>query len=79
LYDTFKFRNRKLVAMIDVDRKYGHTIINKLTCRGFDDEMRAIVASNLEGRGIKLHPGTNLSEVIFTEVQQCILISKHKF
>lgn len=49
--------------MIDVDRKDGHTIINKLTCRGFDDEMRAIVASNLEGRGIKLHPGTNLSEL----------------
>jgi hypothetical protein len=25
--------------------------------------MRAVVASNLEGRGIKLHPGTSLSEV----------------
>ncbi|AQK76044.1 Glutathione reductase cytosolic [Zea mays] len=34
-----------------------------LPLRGFDDEMRAIVASNLEGRGIKLHPGTNLSEL----------------
>lgn len=32
-------------------------------CRGFDDEMRTVVASNLEGRGIRLHPGTNLSEV----------------
>lgn len=31
--------------------------------RGFDDEMRAVVARNLEGRGIKLHPGTNLTEV----------------
>jgi glutathione reductase (NADPH) len=32
-------------------------------CRGFDDEMRTVVASNLEGRGIRLHPGTNLSEL----------------
>jgi NADPH-dependent 2,4-dienoyl-CoA reductase/sulfur reductase-like enzyme len=79
LYDTFKFRNRKLVAMIDVDRKDGHNIINKLTCRGFDDEMRAVVASNLEGRGIKLHPGTNLSEVVLTQALQCILISKRQF
>ncbi|RWW02975.1 hypothetical protein GW17_00033902 [Ensete ventricosum] len=30
---------------------------------GFDDEMRAVVAKNLEGRGIRLHPGTNLSEL----------------
>lgn len=56
--------------MINVDSKFGHNIINKLTCRGFDDEMRAVVASNLEGRGIKLHPGTNLSEVILTQVLQ---------
>ncbi|CAD6249018.1 unnamed protein product [Miscanthus lutarioriparius] len=35
----------------------------ELPLRGFDDEMRAVVASNLEGRGIKLHPGTNLSEL----------------
>jgi glutathione reductase (NADPH) len=34
-----------------------------LPLRGFDDEMRAVVASNLEGRGIKLHPGTSLSEL----------------
>jgi glutathione reductase (NADPH) len=33
-------------------------------CRGFDDEMREVVARNLEGRGIKLHPRSNLSEVI---------------
>ncbi|KAL6591482.1 hypothetical protein ACP70R_049985 [Stipagrostis hirtigluma subsp. patula] len=35
----------------------------ELPLRGFDDEMRAVVASNLEGRGIRLHPGTNLSEL----------------
>ncbi|KAG8072882.1 hypothetical protein GUJ93_ZPchr0006g44169 [Zizania palustris] len=35
----------------------------ELPLRGFDDEMRAIVASNLQGRGIRLHPGTNLSEL----------------
>jgi glutathione reductase (NADPH) len=43
-------------------RKY-ITCYIETTCRGFDDEMRAVVASNLEGRGIKLHPGTSLSEV----------------
>lgn len=26
--------------------------------------MRAVVAKNLEGRGIKLHPTTNLTEVL---------------
>ncbi|THU66653.1 hypothetical protein C4D60_Mb05t16420 [Musa balbisiana] len=35
----------------------------ELPLRGFDDEMRAVVARNLEGRGIRLHPGTNLSEL----------------
>lgn len=34
-----------------------------LAYRGFDNEMRAVVAKNLEGRGIKLHSGTNLTEV----------------
>ncbi|GJN22525.1 hypothetical protein PR202_gb10095 [Eleusine coracana subsp. coracana] len=34
-----------------------------LPLRGFDDEMRTVVASNLEGRGIRLHPGTSLSEL----------------
>ncbi|OVA01591.1 Pyridine nucleotide-disulfide oxidoreductase [Macleaya cordata] len=34
---------------------------------GFDDEMREIVAQNLEGRGIKLHPGKNLTQLIKTE------------
>ncbi|GKV35270.1 hypothetical protein SLEP1_g43571 [Rubroshorea leprosula] len=29
--------------------------------------MRAVLARNLEGRGINLHPGTNLSELIKTE------------
>lgn len=31
--------------------------------RGFDDEMRASVARNLEGRGINMHPRTTLTEV----------------
>ncbi|KAL5207226.1 hypothetical protein ABZP36_031661 [Zizania latifolia] len=35
----------------------------ELPLRGFDDEMRAVVASNLQGRGIRLHPGTNLSDL----------------
>ncbi|TVU27757.1 hypothetical protein EJB05_19257, partial [Eragrostis curvula] len=34
-----------------------------LPLRGFDDEMRTVVASNLEGRGIRLHPATSLSEL----------------
>ncbi|KAF3792211.1 Glutathione reductase [Nymphaea thermarum] len=38
-----------------------------LPLRGFDDEMRAVVAKNLEGRGIRLHPETNLSELVKTE------------
>lgn len=36
----------------------------KLSCRGFDDEMRAVVARNLEGRGINMHPCTTLTEVL---------------
>lgn len=36
----------------------------KLSCRGFDDEMRAVVARNLEGRGINMHPRTTLTEVV---------------
>lgn len=39
----------------------------ELPLRGFDDEMRSVVARNLEGRGIKLHPGTNLSQLSKTE------------
>ena len=39
----------------------------ELPLRGFDDEMRSVVARNLEGRGIKLHPGTNLSQLTKTE------------
>ncbi|URE03321.1 Glutathione reductase [Musa troglodytarum] len=35
----------------------------ELPLRGFDDEMRVVVAKNLEGRGIRLHPGTNLTEL----------------
>ncbi len=33
-------------------------------CRGFDEEMRAAVASNLKGRGINCHPSTNITKVI---------------
>ncbi|XP_050372742.1 glutathione reductase, cytosolic [Argentina anserina] len=39
----------------------------ELPLRGFDDEMRAVVARNLEGRGIDLHPRTNLTELIKTD------------
>ncbi|KAL5542561.1 hypothetical protein UlMin_010271 [Ulmus minor] len=39
----------------------------ELPLRGFDDEMRAVVARNLEGRGVNLHPRTNLTELIKTE------------
>lgn len=39
----------------------------ELPLRGFDSEMRTVVAKNLEGRGIRLHPGTNLSELTKTE------------
>lgn len=31
--------------------------------RGFDDEMRSVVARNLEVRGVNLHPKTNITEV----------------
>ncbi|KAL5997034.1 hypothetical protein ACLOJK_007960 [Asimina triloba] len=34
---------------------------------GFDDEMRTVVARNLESRGINLHPDTNLSELAKAE------------
>ncbi|XP_062109106.1 glutathione reductase, chloroplastic [Humulus lupulus] len=39
----------------------------ELPLRGFDDEMRAAVARNLEARGVNLHPRTSLTEVIKTE------------
>ncbi|KAL5711742.1 glutathione-disulfide reductase [Ranunculus cassubicifolius] len=39
----------------------------ELPLRGFDDEMREIVAKNLEGRGINLHPGATLKELIKTD------------
>ncbi|CAI0378192.1 unnamed protein product [Linum tenue] len=39
----------------------------ELPLRGFDDEMRAVVARNLEGRGINMHPRKNLTELIKTE------------
>jgi len=32
-------------------------------CRGFDEEMRAVVASNLKGRGINCHLNTNIRKV----------------
>lgn len=48
--------------------RYCHTDANATVSeffdRGFDDEMRAVVARNLESRGINLHPRANLSEVI---------------
>ncbi|CAA2980142.1 glutathione reductase, chloroplastic [Olea europaea subsp. europaea] len=39
----------------------------ELPLRGFDDEMRAVVARTLEGRGITMHPGTTLTELVKTE------------
>jgi glutathione reductase (NADPH) len=39
----------------------------ELPLRGFDDEMRTVVTKNLEGRGIKLHPQTTLTELSKTE------------
>jgi glutathione reductase (NADPH) len=39
----------------------------ELPLRGFDDEMRAIVARNLEGRGINLHAQTSLTELVKTD------------
>lgn len=39
----------------------------ELPLRGFDDEMRAAVARNLEARGISLHPRTTLSKMVKTE------------
>lgn len=39
----------------------------ELPLRGFDDEMRAVVARNLEGRGINLHPRTSLTELVKTD------------
>ncbi|KAL5781461.1 hypothetical protein ACOSP7_006490 [Xanthoceras sorbifolium] len=39
----------------------------ELPLRGFDDEMRTVVARNLEGRGINLHPRTTIKELIKTE------------
>ncbi len=39
----------------------------ELPLRGFDDEMRSVVARNLEGRGINVHPKTTIKELIKTE------------
>ncbi|GMH31223.1 hypothetical protein Nepgr_033066 [Nepenthes gracilis] len=39
----------------------------ELPLRGFDDEMRAVVKRNLEGRGINLHPKTCLTQLVKTE------------
>jgi len=39
----------------------------ELPLRGFDDEMRAVVARDLEGRGINLQPRSTLTELVKTE------------
>lgn len=39
----------------------------ELPLRGFDDEMREVMAKNLQGRGITLHPVTNILELHKTE------------
>lgn len=48
-------------------------------CRGFDDEMRAVVSRNLEARGINLHPITNITEVLLLECVKLDLILAKKF
>nr|GEX24238.1 glutathione reductase, cytosolic [Tanacetum cinerariifolium] len=39
----------------------------ELPLRGFDDEMRVLIARNLEGRGIIMHPQTNLTQLVKTD------------
>ena len=52
----------------------------RVYCRGFDDEMRAVVARNLEGRGINLHPRTNLTEVLNCQFYTvCISFIFHQY
>ncbi|KAJ8755374.1 hypothetical protein K2173_019172 [Erythroxylum novogranatense] len=59
------------VEFASIWRGFGCTVDlffrKELPLRGFDDEMRAVVARNLEGRGINMHPRTNLKELIKTE------------
>ncbi|KAK9287758.1 hypothetical protein L1049_016198 [Liquidambar formosana] len=59
------------VEFASIWRGFGSTVDlffrKELPLRGFDDEMRAVVARNMEGRGINLHPRTNLSELRKTE------------
>lgn len=45
--------------------------------RGFDDEMRALVARNLEGRGVNLHPQTSLTQVSEYECYFSCLTALH--
>ncbi|XP_052190162.1 glutathione reductase, chloroplastic-like [Diospyros lotus] len=51
---------RGMGAMVDLCFR------KELPLRGFDDEMRAVVARNLEGRGINMHPGTTLTKLVKT-------------
>lgn len=46
-----------------LEGKYSRNYSNFYFHRGFDDEMRALVARNLEGRGVNLHPQTSLTQV----------------
>lgn len=48
--------------------------MGKLYHRGFDDEMRAVVARNLEGRGVNLHPRTSLTEVLYILYDLCTIV-----
>ncbi|KAG2321387.1 hypothetical protein Bca52824_014600 [Brassica carinata] len=48
----------------------------ELPLRGFDDEMRALVARNLEGRGVNLHPQTSLTQLTKTD-EVIKVISSH--
>ncbi|GKE13582.1 glutathione reductase, cytosolic, partial [Tanacetum coccineum] len=55
------------VEFASIWRGMGSTVnlcfTRELPLRGFDDEMRALVARNLEGRGIILHPQTHLTQL----------------
>ncbi|GKB80897.1 glutathione reductase, cytosolic [Tanacetum coccineum] len=44
----------------------------ELPLRGFDDEMRALVARNLEGRGIILHPPQQQKGEFYTHIEACL-------
>nr|GEY56673.1 glutathione reductase, cytosolic [Tanacetum cinerariifolium] len=67
------YRNRRGALLLDTEKTLTKLIVSAETDKvlgasiGFDDEMRALVARNLEGRGIILHPQTNLTQLVKTD------------